>query len=583
MCGESAKSARYRAIAAQVRKALPQLMTPAGYFVMAQDPDGTRRGVFGAAKHGYFEATPNHDAGCFEVADDDANRKIVRYMLALKGPSAPGDLMPHDLIIPNYPSYDDTVYGGAYGSWVNGGHWTTTQARMSIACLRANEFAHPFSAWAKIRDLVAGYRADAPLPNWGGALWDGSPPYNIVYDCWGAPAGLLRGLFEYDYRADRLLVRPHLPAAITRYVQKFPIWFGRTRIYLSVTGSGATGWQELRPTGEPGVLAVEIVRGGAARQGAWTPPASSPTVTFEPIVYPWPPPTSGNENPLRIGASPSGGYEFQGDFRDVRIYRRALTAAEIGILVKGKAVPGALLTNPPANHAPAHLIARREDKFWEFPPSADIDFQVDFTLAASVLPKTLADNARLIDRATAGTMDGYLLDYLQGGKVLRLITPWGVARGPAALATGKWQHVAATCSADGLMRVYFNGALVAESQGRRPTPSAEVNVERLDFRKLAAFHESLVKAGLQESYEAAEARTALELLAAYRQRFLKPLHPPHLVGIPDCNSTAVDTLYLHTACWIAGGLLDRLVGRSLWKPDVTSKVRQLAKRSGIVP
>jgi len=56
--------------------------------------------------------------------------------------SIPG-LAPHGLILPNYPSYDDHSGEGAmkYGTWVNGGHWTTTQGRMNIACLRVNELA----------------------------------------------------------------------------------------------------------------------------------------------------------------------------------------------------------------------------------------------------------------------------------------------------------------------------------------------------------------------------------------------------------------------------------------------------------
>ena len=41
--------------------------------------------------HGYFEATPNPDAGCFRVTDDAANRMIVQRMLTLKGAAAPGE------------------------------------------------------------------------------------------------------------------------------------------------------------------------------------------------------------------------------------------------------------------------------------------------------------------------------------------------------------------------------------------------------------------------------------------------------------------------------------------------------------
>jgi hypothetical protein len=279
LCGHDTSAARYRETAILLRKALPQLMTQDGYFIMSEDPDGTRHGIVGAAKHGYFEATPNHDAGCFGVTDDDSNRKIVRYMLSLKGEAAPGGLAPHGLILPNYPSYDDSIHSGSYGlrygDWVNGGHWSTTQGRMSVACLRAGEFAHPFGAWARIRALMEGYRADAPLAGFGQVPWEDKQkaPYCVVYDCWGVPGGLLRGLFEYDYRADLLRVRPHLPASVTRYVQKCPVYFGKTKIYLTVTGTGDCGWTEIRPNGEPGSLAVELVRGNAKPLGAWMPTA----------------------------------------------------------------------------------------------------------------------------------------------------------------------------------------------------------------------------------------------------------------------------------------------------------------------
>ena len=585
LCGEPAKAKRYRKTAGHVREALPHLMTPDGYFIMSEDPDGTRHGVFGAAKHGYYEATPNHDAGCFRVTDDAANKKIIQQMLALKGPQAPGGLAPHGLIIPNYPGYDDSVHGGPYGHWVNGGHWTTTQARMSIACLRADEFAHPFGAWAKIRTLMEGYRADAPLAGFGATPWGDKlqAPYCVVYDCWGAPGGLLRGLFEYDYHADRLRVRPHLPPNITRYVQKFPVWFGKTKIYLTVTGSGASDWTELRPTGKSEMLAVEIVRGHAKRQGAWK-PKEEPAVEFTDAIAEMPAmPTSGNYNPLRIGASPNGGYNFNGEFREVRIYRRVLTEPEINSLTQGGVVAGALLSVPPPTNAPAHLVARRGEQFWEWPASADIDFQENFTLAASIKPTALADSARLIDRTTVGTMDGYLLDYLQGGKVLRLLTPWGIAQGPVTLEADKWQHLAATCTADGLMRVYLNGVKVAEAQGQQPPPIMAEEARQVDLKKIAAFYRALVKAGRQDSYEAAEARTAMELLAARHDRLQKPPPPPELGPIPPANREAVDALYFNTARWMAGGLVDRLAGRSVWQERVAPEILEIARNAGLLP
>lgn len=98
------------------------------------------------------------------------------------------------------------------------------------------------------------------------------------------PGGLVRGLFEYDYRADSLRVRPHLPSDITRYVQKKAVLFGKTKVYLTVTGTGkvvsatangnscridANGWIELKNPVKD--TAVEIVCGNAKAQGAWKP------------------------------------------------------------------------------------------------------------------------------------------------------------------------------------------------------------------------------------------------------------------------------------------------------------------------
>ena len=53
------------------RNGLNEYLAPEGdYFVRSVDPNGTLHGVLGQAKHGYFEASPNHDA----VA--------LRYMIA---------------------------------------------------------------------------------------------------------------------------------------------------------------------------------------------------------------------------------------------------------------------------------------------------------------------------------------------------------------------------------------------------------------------------------------------------------------------------------------------------------------------
>ena len=398
LCGETEKAAAYLATAAKVRSGLPHLMTPEGYFIKSEDPDGTRHGVFGAAKHGYFETVPNSDSGCFRVTSDAENKKIVRYMLDLKGKAAPGGLAPNGVILPNYPGYDDTItINQNFGTFMNGTYWPTVQARMNVACLRADEFAHPFGSWAKDRLLFEGYRVEQPSFGFGTCFAPAqlNYPFNLLYDDWGVPTGLLRGLFEYDYRADGLRVRPHLPATVMRFVQKFPVFFGKTKIYLTVTGTGECGWTELHPTGKPGTLAVELVRGGAKPQGAWQPPAEKP-----------------------------------------------------------------------------------------------LEFHIE-------------------------------------------------------------------------------------------TPVVNPAVPEVDMAKINAFYRAMCADGLQDTYEAAQARTVLELLLAHDARKKNPPPLPTIKNCPPCNLKAVETLYLNQATYMAGGLLDRLKGRDLWKEPVDPRILDVARKNGL--
>ncbi|MCX6875758.1 MAG: hypothetical protein NTW21_18410 [Verrucomicrobia bacterium] len=296
LCGEPQEASRFRATAGKIRAGLRRLQTPDGYFIRSEDPDGTRRGVFGAAKHGYFEAHPNHDAGAFRITDDAQNQTIVRYMLdRVKGPQEPGGLAPFGLLIPNFPGYDDHVNEGdmTYGTWTNGGAWPQNQGPMNIACMRAGEFTHPFASWQTMRRMLEAFRADAPLAGWGRYPWSmpQAQPYSLSYDAWGPSAGLMRGLFEYGYAAKGLRLWPHLPPGITRYVQKIPASFGKTRIFLAATGTGTpqaavvngrkilieTDGSVFVPlTGTPGSIGVEFLLGDAKPLGVGPAPRDTP-------------------------------------------------------------------------------------------------------------------------------------------------------------------------------------------------------------------------------------------------------------------------------------------------------------------
>jgi hypothetical protein len=220
----------------RARQGLALVTTPEGYFIKSLDPDGTRHGVYGAAKYGYFEAVSNHDAICFRVADDAQSRKIYDKLASIPG------LRPHGLIITNYPSLDDMYERPTglweFGRWVNGGHWTTCEARMIMAYDRLGKYDDARRAIKKIIEYYRRFRTDNPLVDFGGNVYQPGEPINCVYDTWGAPAAMVRGLFEYLYRADGLTVLPHVPPGVTELRQRFPIRLGTKRLYLSTVGSG---------------------------------------------------------------------------------------------------------------------------------------------------------------------------------------------------------------------------------------------------------------------------------------------------------------------------------------------------------
>ena len=252
MAGHSDKVALYSERRELARKGLPLLTTDEGYFVKYIDPDGTKHGVYGAAKHGYFEAVCNHDAICFRVADDAQSEKIYDKIASIPG------LRPYDLIITNYPALDDMYEKQEsiwkFGHWVNGGHWSTCEARMIMAYYRLGKYDDARRSMKKMLDYARRFRMDNPLIDFGNDVYQPNVPINCVYDNWGVPAAMIRGLFEYIYTADGLKIVPHIPPGITELHQKLPIRFGDKRLLLSTHGSGPVtavrvngqAWQTLR-------------------------------------------------------------------------------------------------------------------------------------------------------------------------------------------------------------------------------------------------------------------------------------------------------------------------------------------------
>src|SRR5512137_657337 len=173
------------------RRGLALLTTDEGYFIRSLDPDGVKHGVYGAKQHGYFEASPNHDAIAFRVADDAQAERIYRKIASLPG------LRPHHFVLPNYPSYDDMYEKPdglwAFGTWVNGGHWSTCEARMMLGYYRLGLFEDARRSMRQLLSVADRFRMDNPLVKFGSDVYQPGQPVNLTYDAFGPPAAFLRG------------------------------------------------------------------------------------------------------------------------------------------------------------------------------------------------------------------------------------------------------------------------------------------------------------------------------------------------------------------------------------------------------
>jgi hypothetical protein len=90
----------------------------------------------------------------------------------------------------------------------------------------------------QIMSFADQFRMDNPLTKFGSDVYQPAQPYNVTYDAFAIPAAMIRGLFEYLYRADGLTLIPHIPQGITEIQQLDPIRFGNKKLWMSAKGSG---------------------------------------------------------------------------------------------------------------------------------------------------------------------------------------------------------------------------------------------------------------------------------------------------------------------------------------------------------
>jgi hypothetical protein len=251
LTGDKEKLAEYEHRQKISRESLAQLLTPGGYFVKSIEPGGIKHGVLGQKKFGYLEGVANADAMGLRVADDATAHSIYR---AIKNYPA---IRPFDFLLTNAPGLDDTywAWGTAkpirhnffdFGDWVNGGCWATVEGRAILGYYRVGAFADVRRSAERAMKWAIEFRTDAPWSQRGENThnsWSDSGQYQVggvavMIDNFAIPAATIRGLFDYDYRFDRLILRPRVPGAIAEYIQKEPIRFGGKTLYISCRNGG---------------------------------------------------------------------------------------------------------------------------------------------------------------------------------------------------------------------------------------------------------------------------------------------------------------------------------------------------------
>ncbi len=250
--GDRDKLAEYEHRQKITRESLPQLMTPAGYFIKSLDPDGTKHGVPGQEKFGYLEGVDNADAVALRVVDDQTAENIYKQIAAFP------DIRPFDFLLTNAPGLDDTYksWGSAsgpgltgfwkFGDWVNGGAWGTSEGRAILMYYRLGKFEDIRRSAIRAMKWAKDFRMDAPWSQRGENThnpWSDSGRFRVggvavMIDNFAIPAATIRGLFDFEYRSDCLILRPRVPGTITQYIQKPPIHFGGKNIFLSCLNGG---------------------------------------------------------------------------------------------------------------------------------------------------------------------------------------------------------------------------------------------------------------------------------------------------------------------------------------------------------
>jgi hypothetical protein len=247
LAGDQDKLAEYERRRTITRQSLRQLLTPAGYFVKSIEPGGVKHGVAGQKEFGYLEGVVNADAAGLRVVDDHTAESIYKEIAAFP------EIRPFDFLLANAPGLDDTYWNWGnttgsgmegfhqFGDWVNGGVWSTVEGRAILMYYRLGQFEDIRRSATRAMKWAKDFRMDSPWSQRGENthnVWYDAKDVAVTVDNYAIPAATVRGLFDYEYRSDRLILRPRVPGCITQYSQKEPVRFGAKSLYLSCRNGG---------------------------------------------------------------------------------------------------------------------------------------------------------------------------------------------------------------------------------------------------------------------------------------------------------------------------------------------------------
>jgi len=234
------------------RESIPLLLTKEGYFVKSIEPNGTKHGVLGQEQYGYLEGVANADAVALRIADDETSESIYRQIASFPR------IRPFDFMLTNAPGLDDTYWnwgntegegmGGfhEYGTWVNGGVWGTVEGRVILMYSRLGKFDDIFRSASRAMKWAKDFRMDAPWSQFGENTnnpWSDTGKFQVggvavMIDNFAIPAATIRGLLDYEYRFNSIILRPRIPGGITYYNQKDPVRFGNKKLFFSCNNGG---------------------------------------------------------------------------------------------------------------------------------------------------------------------------------------------------------------------------------------------------------------------------------------------------------------------------------------------------------